>query len=269
MIIGILLLATPMLHAQYTASDYLDWTKEHLDNGECDKAKETYALYKEKVPQGDAEVERRIAECEKASQSSTMSKEKLIFTVNGVSFNMIYVEGGTFTMGCTSEQSNDCKDNERPAHKVTLNSFYMGKTEVTLGLWRAVMGDELYNDTLVSEYISYSAYGVNWNNCQKFIQKFNEQLQLPEGWHFALPTEAQREFAARGGNQSRGYMYSGSNTLEDVAWYYENTFAKDSSMIHPVKRTATSASASPWSDDNHLGNSVLNKFSIMNNSLEY
>ena len=167
------------------------------------------------------------------------------FTVDGIVFNMVYVEGGTFTMGCNGEQGNDCKDNERPAHKVTLSSFYMGETEVTQGLWRAVMGNEPYSGAWTDEYglgISYPAYGVSWNECQTFIRKLNAQFcdRLPAGWYFALPTEAQWEYAARGGNQSQGYKYSGSDYINDVAWFYDNSRAKGSSSpdygIHPVKR---------------------------------
>ncbi len=141
-------------------------------------------------------------------------KEKT-FTVNGVSFVMKYVEGGTFMMGATPEQRKDANDNEKPAHQVTLNSFLMGESEVTQALWQAVMGSNpssFKGDNLPVERVS-------WEDCQEFIRKLNEQT----GQRFRLPTEAEWEYAARGGQKSRGYKYSGSNTLDAVGWYYENS----------------------------------------------
>lgn len=142
------------------------------------------------------------------------------YTVNGVSFKMIAVEGGTFTMGATSEQGSDAFDSETPAHSVTLSSFCIGETEVTQALWEAVMGQTLtqWNSTdgLGS---NYPAYYVGWNDCQTFITKLNALTSKT----FRLPTEAEWEYAARGGNKSKGYKYAGSNTIGDVAWYSDNS----------------------------------------------
>ena len=142
------------------------------------------------------------------------------FTVNGVSFQMLPVEGGTFNMGATSEQGSDADDDEKPTHSVTLSSFYMGETEVTQALWQAVMGS---NPSCFSGS-NLPVEAVSWNDCQTFITKLNQQCasQL-NGRQFLLPTEAQWEYAARGGKQSQGYKYSGSNTLGDVAWYADNS----------------------------------------------
>ena len=143
-------------------------------------------------------------------------------TVNGVSFKMIAVEGGTFTMGCTSEQS-DCYNDEKPTHKVTVSDFCIGETEVTQALWKAVMGDNpsyFKGNNLPVE-------SVSWNDCKEFIKKLNEKT----GKNFRLPTEAEWEYAARGGNKSKGYKYSGSNTIGSVAWYWENSDSK----THTVK----------------------------------
>ena len=184
------------------------------------------------------------------SQQPDTSPANQEFTVDGIAFNMVYVEGGTFTMGCTSEQGNDCDANERPAHKVTLSSFYMGETEVTQGLWRAVMDNEPFSGAWTDEYgrgISYPAYSVSWDDCQEFVRKLNRLAsdQLPAGWHFALPTEAQWEFAARGGNRKEGYKYSGSANINNVAWFSDNSYAKGSSSpdygTHPVKRKQPNA----------------------------
>ena len=136
-------------------------------------------------------------------------------TVNGVSFNMVRVDGGTFTMGATSEQDSDAESDEKPAHQVTLSSYCIGETEVTQELWHAVMDHNPSNfkgNNLPVEQVS-------WEDCQAFIQKLN---QLTER-RFRLPTEAEWEYAARGGSKSRGYKYSGSNNIDDVAWYTETT----------------------------------------------
>jgi formylglycine-generating enzyme required for sulfatase activity len=130
------------------------------------------------------------------------------FTVNGVTFDMMPVQGGTFTMGCTSEQGEDCYDNERPAHRVTLSSFYIGKFEVTQALWKAVMG----SNPSSSEGDDLPVEKVSWNDCQKFIRKLNAKT----GKTFRLPTEAEWEYAARGGNKSNDYKYSGSNRIGNI-----------------------------------------------------
>ena len=140
------------------------------------------------------------------------------FTVNGVSFTMVAVEGGTFTMGATAEQGSDAESYENPAHEVTLSSYWIGQTEVTQALWKAVMGSNPSNFT---GYLQHPVERVSWNNCQTFITKLNQLT----GKTFRLPTEAEWEFAARGGNQSQGYKYAGSNTIDDVAWYYDNCYA--------------------------------------------
>jgi formylglycine-generating enzyme required for sulfatase activity len=135
---------------------------------------------------------------------------------------MVYVAGGTFTMGCTSEQGSDCDDDESPAHRVTLSGYYIGKYEVTQAQWKAVMGSNpssFKGDNLPVE-------SVSWDDVQEFIRKLNQQT----GKNYRLPTEAEWEFAARGGNSSRGYKYSGSNTVGNVAWYEDNS----GGPTHPV-----------------------------------
>lgn len=155
--------------------------------------------------------------------------EKLTFTVNGVSFTMIRVEGGTFTMGATSEQGSDAESDEKPTHSVTLSTYYLGETEVTQTLWKTVMGS---NPSGSSKGGNYPVEGVSWDDCKKFVSKLNSLLSTQLGdKRFALPTEAQWEYAARGGNKSKGYKYSGSNSLSTVAWYYDNS----GSVTHPVK----------------------------------
>ena len=139
------------------------------------------------------------------------------YTVNGVSFTMIPVEGGTFQMGSTSGNSD-----EMPMHQVTVSSFSIGQTEVTQALWYAVMGTKPSWSTTYGLGDNYPAYYVSWNDCQTFITKLNQLT----GKTFRLPTEAEWEYAARGGNKSNGYTYSGSNTIDEVAWYTSNSSSK-------------------------------------------
>ena len=150
-----------------------------------------------------------------ASGTSSSGNTITIPVKNGISIDMVRVEAGTFTMGATAEMKNPW-DDEKPTHRVTLtNDYYIGKYEVTQTLWQAVMGNnpsEFKGDNLPVEKVS-------WKDCQDFISKLNRIT----GKTFRLPTEAEWEYAARGGNKSRGYQYSGSNNLSDVAWYMDNS----------------------------------------------
>lgn len=129
--------------------------------------------------------------------------------------NMVHVEGGTFTMGATSEQGSDADSDEKPTHQVTLSSFSIGKYEVTQEEWQAVMGDNPSNFKGAKRPVET----VSWNECQEFIRKLNAMT----GKRFRLPTEAEWEYAARGGNRCIGYKYSGSDNLDRVAWYDSNS----------------------------------------------
>lgn len=140
------------------------------------------------------------------------SGKMLITLPTGQSFTMIYVEGGSFVMGCTSEQSY-CYNDERPTHRVMLDSYYIGETEVTQELWRAVMGDNPSH--FRGDETKLPVEMVSWYDCQDFIRKLNQIT----GKNFRLPTEAEWEYAARGGKKSKSYKYSGSNTIDNVAWY--------------------------------------------------
>ena len=150
------------------------------------------------------------------------SNEISIPVKNGITIDMVKVEAGTFMMGATSEMQNPYP-NEKPVHQVTLtNDYYMGKYEVTQALWQTVMG----RNPSDGKGGNLPVKQVSWKNCQKFISKLNSMT----GRKFRLPTEAEWEYAARGGKRSRGYQYSGSSTISDVAWYDGNSGNK----THPV-----------------------------------
>ena len=150
--------------------------------------------------------------------------QDFVETVKGLNMKMIFVEGGTFQMGATSEQGSDATDDEKPAHSVTLSSYYIAETEVTQAQWRAVMGSNPSSFTGDNRPVEQ----VTWYDAKKFCERLSELT----GRTYLLPTEAQWEFAARGGNQSQGYRYSGSNTISDVAWYVSNS----SNTTHSVKQ---------------------------------
>ena len=129
--------------------------------------------------------------------------------------DMVYVEGGTFTMGATREQGSNVDSDETPTHQVSLSGYYIGKYEVTQEQWVAVMGEK-------PEYLTGSprhpvAY-VSWDDCQIFVGRLSAITKK----QFRLPTEAEWEYAARGGIHSKGYKYSGSNYVGDVAWFHDN-----------------------------------------------
>ena len=156
------------------------------------------------------------------SSVSSGSNEISIPVKNGINIEMVKVEAGTFMMGATSEMKKP-DDDEKPVHQVTLtNDYYMGKYEVTQALWQVVMGSNpsyFKGDNLPVECVS-------WDSCKVFINKLNSMT----GRKFRLPTEAEWEYAARGGKKSRGNQYCGSNNISDVAWYNENSENK----THPV-----------------------------------
>ena len=178
-------------------------------------------------------LSRRVSITLQEVQDAIYKPKLKTFKVKGVSFDMVEVRGGTFRMGATSEQGNDASFlSEKPVHSVTLSGYYIGKTLVTQALWKAVMGSNpstYKGDNLPVE-------NVFWNDCQEFIRKLNALT----GQNFRLPTEAEWEFACRGGNNSRGYKYSGSDCIDDVAWYDDNSGRKtwfggiSGQKTHPV-----------------------------------
>ena len=136
-------------------------------------------------------------------------------------------------MGATSEQGDDADNDEKPVHEVTLDGFYIGKYEVTQAQWKAVMGttieqqrDKAAASKLYGVGDNSPMYYVSWNEAVQFCQKLSEMT----GKKYRLPTEAEWEYAARGGQHADGTKYAGSNTIGDVAWYDGNSYGK----THPV-----------------------------------
>ena len=159
---------------------------------------------------------------------SLLANADVVERVNGVEIPMVYVPGGTFTMGATSEQGSDAGSDEKPTHQVTLDGFYIGTTEVTQAQWEAVMGD----NPSVFRGANLPVDSVSYDDALEFCRCLSELT----GKHYTLPTEAQWEYAARGG-QSGGTKYSGGNTIGDVAWYDGNS----NGQTHPVATKSPNA----------------------------
>ena len=141
-----------------------------------------------------------------------------------LNMKMIYVEGGSFEMGATPEQGSEATRNEKPVHTVTLDSYYIAECEVTQAQWQKIMG----NNPAHFKGANNPVECVGWQKINEFCKKLSEKT----GKTYILPTEAQWEYAARGGQKSKGYKYSGSSVIDEVAW----TAANSNKSTHPVKQ---------------------------------
>ena len=155
-----------------------------------------------------------VVRCQGLQVSCKVAVFKTV-VVNGVPFEMLPVEGGSFMMGATSGE-HEALSYEVPQHHVTLSDYMIGQTEVTQEQWHAVMN---YTPGHFKGNPKHPVENVTWEDCQEFISKLNEMT----GLNFHLPTEAQWEYAARGGNRSLGFKFAGSNDVTEVGWYYSNS----------------------------------------------
>ena len=232
---------------KYGLGDDLAWCVNELDKpitieNPDDRSRGQYGLIisklekiRDKVKQGEPQESRANSSSMSSHNSLQSRKEEqqrqreleaqreIPQVIQNLIANMVYVEGGTFTMGGTSEQGSDAYNDEKPTHQVTLSSFSIGKYEVTQAEWQAVMGS---NPSRFTGDSRRPVENVSWNDCQEFIRKLNAMT----GKRFCLPTEAEWEYAARGGNRSRGYKYAGSDYIINVAWNTDNSC----STTHPV-----------------------------------
>lgn len=179
-----------------------------------------------------------LAGCKDEKDEPTPDKNAIeSFTVNGVSFNMVKLKGGSLTMNMELPLTPTVVLYQDSTLDVTLADYSIGQTEVTQALWQAVMGEnpsyfssnEIFMVEKEGEFeddLNRPVEWVSWDDCQAFIEKLNELT----GRHFRIPTEAEWEFAARGGNKTHGYPYAGSDNIDDVAWCLGNT----DNMTHPV-----------------------------------
>ena len=177
----------------------------------------------------DEQSANKVLTIELKNEIEEYGQSFLTFKVGETEFSMIYVEGGTFQMG--GDANSDVGSKE--VHQVTLSSYYIGETEVTQELWMAVMGKDNNPSTQKSNQLPVTK--VSWDDCQEFLVELNKKT----GRSFRLPTEAEWEFAARGGVKSRGLKYSGSNFLGDVGWYINNSMITQNSMLRNVNEVKT------------------------------
>ena len=232
LLVAVLLICLHLTAASQDYDEYLQKARIMLVEGDCDLAEKNYQVYMKLAGLSDAEVEKGIQDCIAKRDSLLLLLEKggeiedgekqmfsdFVITVNGVSFVMKAIEGGEFMMGCVGCSEDESDRDERNVHAVTLDDYYMGETEVTQALWYAVMGKNPSH--FKGEQLPVES--VSWNDCQDFIRQLNQLTSK----NFRLPTEAEWEYAARGGNKSRNYSFSGSNAASSVAIYDVDSFNK-------------------------------------------
>ena len=208
---------------------FFDKGKEHYDKGNYEKAIENLELYlKYETTNPKAEAKQLLESAHKIVKQRP-KEAYFIEDALGLNMKMIYVEGGTFLMGAP-ENDKEANSDEKPQHQVTLDSYYIAEFEVTQSQWEKVMettirqkfdesGFAEYGYKLPGEGTNFPMYYVSWEDVIAFCQKLSEI----SGKSYQLPTEAQWEYAARGGIKSKGYKYSGSNNLDEVAWHPQNS----------------------------------------------
>ena len=176
-----------------------------------------------------SEVE-SITTFDEADEPDEETKD-IIIKIGEVQFKMIYVEGGTFMMGATPEQSEWATYDELPAHEVELSSYYISETEVTQDLWEEIVGS-IYNYSGGPREGNYPVQNMILVGEEGSVRAFLKELNRRTNHQFSLPTEAQWEYAARGGQKSQGYRFAGCDDSTEVGWTYENS----ERQVHAVKQ---------------------------------
>ena len=208
------------------ANDYLLMAKGKLYEGNCESAQKFYNVYKKLSNKTDASVEAQIRKCNGGASTGNAVSKDYTEKAWGINMKMIWVEGGDFMMGCTSEQGQ-CYDDEKNVRRITVDGFYIGMLEVTQSQWEKVMGTSIYQQrnkknsqwSLYGVGPDYPMYYVSWDEATEFCRLLSNKT----GKTYTLPTEAQWEYAARGGKKADGTKYAGSNVIDAVAWYRDNS----------------------------------------------
>jgi formylglycine-generating enzyme required for sulfatase activity len=189
-------------------------------------AEQAAAEQAQRKAEEEAEEAKRYAEYQASEDERRKAAEQmnnlLLELEKNSGIALVMVEGGSFEMGCGSDQIN-CGEDEKPVHKVTISPFYMGKFEVTQAQWQAIMGS---NPSNFSDCAQCPVEQINWYDVQDFLKKLNAKT----GKDYRLPTEAEWEFAARGGRKSKGGIYSGGSTIDGIGWHKGNSAGR----THPV-----------------------------------
>jgi formylglycine-generating enzyme required for sulfatase activity len=193
--------------------------REQQEEDQRRKQEEQQQNEKQEEDQRRKQEEKRQREQQQLQERRRQEQLRNISAVQNLRNDMVQVQGGTFKMGCTVEQGGDCFGSEKPAHQVTLSSFHISKYEVTQALWKEVMGT---NPSSFKDCDRCPVENVSWNDVQGFIRKLNQI----SGKNYRLPTEAEWEYAARGGSASKGYKYSGGNYPGVLGWDSGNSSGK-------------------------------------------
>ena len=226
------MLIVSMLIVALVALIFFFINSSNVENSDVNKIDDIEIV---EIPDGD--VKKPYSDNNIDKGNSNLSETQVFTLDNGVTFTMIYVKGGSYTMGCTSEQNGFCDSDEYPTRYFNVNDFFIGQTEVTQSLWQTVMGTTI-SDLRDKANPNYPLYGEGFNcpiyyvthiDALEFCKKLNNKLRnsLLEGYYFTLPNEVQWEYAARGGIYTDNYIYSGSNNINNVGWFKDNSYNKN------------------------------------------
>jgi len=223
LLLGVVLMVVNQLERKETVARQLALLEYERDS------LEKMQMYKDSLHREEENAKQKeIEKLQKAQKSAQSKRQNFIETTHGLNMKMVYVEGGEFLMGATGEQGSGARSNEYPVRRVRLDSYYIAECEVTQGQWEKVMGTSIHQQASKAGYLAtvgvgsdYPMYYVSWEDAQAFCR----ELSRITGRTYCLPTEAQWEYAARGGVKGGNdkTKYSGSWSLDAVAWYDSNS----------------------------------------------